>query len=87
MSPTPADWRALQDAIAGDVVLPGSPEYDVVRKPAMVRFHDVRPRAVVLCETDLDAVEVIGFTKRFGLGMAIRSSGHCFAGRSSTDGC
>jgi FAD/FMN-containing dehydrogenase len=85
MSPTPADWRALQDAIAGDVVLPGSPEYDVVRKPAMVRFHDVRPRAVVPCETDLDAVEVIGFTKRFGLGVAIRSGGHCFAGRSSTD--
>jgi FAD/FMN-containing dehydrogenase len=83
---TSADWYGLQDTIAGEVVLPGSPEYDAVRKPAMVRFHDVRPRAVVRCVTDADVGEVIGFAKRVGLRIAIRSGGHCFAGRSSTDG-
>ncbi len=81
-----ADWYGLQDTIAGEVVLPGSPEYDAVRKPAMVRFHDVRPRAVVRCVTDADVGEVIGFAKRVGLRIAIRSGGHRFAGRSSTDG-
>jgi FAD/FMN-containing dehydrogenase len=51
----------------------------------MVRFHDVRPRAVVRCVTDADVSEAIGFAKRVGLRIAIRSGGHCVAGRSSTD--
>ena len=38
-----ADWRALQGAIDGDVVLPGSPDYESVRKPVMARFEQVRP--------------------------------------------
>ena len=36
--------------------------------------------------TDADVGNVIGFAKRFGLRTAVRSGGHCFAGRSSTDG-
>jgi hypothetical protein len=31
-------WRALQAAIDGEVVLPGSPDYDSARKPAIARF-------------------------------------------------
>ena len=46
-----ADWNALQGAIAGEVIVPGSPAYDEVRKPFLARFHDVRPQAVVLCRT------------------------------------
>ena len=46
-----ADWHALQRAIDGDVVLPGSPEYESVRKPVMARFEHLRPAAVVLCAT------------------------------------
>src|SRR6266508_3328614 len=48
------DWAALQGAIAGEVVLPGSPGYEEAR--------------------------------RTGLPTAARSGGHCFAGRSSTEG-
>ena len=39
------DLGALQRALDGDVVLPGSPEYELVRKPVMARFEDVRPAA------------------------------------------
>jgi hypothetical protein len=46
-----ADWHALQRAIDGAVVLPGSPEYESVRKPVMARFEHLRPAAVVLCAT------------------------------------
>ena len=46
-----ADWGALQRAIDGDVVLPGSPEYESVRKPVMARFEHLRPAAVVRCVT------------------------------------
>ena len=80
------DWRALQDAIAGDVILPGTPEYDHARKPAIARFHDVRPAAVVRCRTAPDVAEAVWFAGRYGLQVAPRSGGHCFAGRSSTEG-
>jgi FAD/FMN-containing dehydrogenase len=81
-----ADLAALQGAIAGDVVLPGSPAYEAVRRPPIARFHDIRPQAVVLCRTPMDVVETISFARRSGLGTATRSGGHCFAGRSSSRG-
>ncbi len=80
------DWGALQRAISGDVILPNSPEYDLVRKPAIASFHDVRPQAIVLCTTPADVSETISFARRSGLRPAARSGGHCFAGRSSTEG-
>jgi FAD/FMN-containing dehydrogenase len=80
------DWRALQRAIDGDVVLPGSPEYESVCKPVMARFEQVRPVAVVRCATPADVAATLAAVGRSGLGMAIRSGGHSVAGRSSTDG-
>jgi hypothetical protein len=54
MALTVADWEAFQRAIDGSVALPGSPDYDSVRKPAMARFENVRPEAVVLSATPAD---------------------------------
>src|SRR4051812_40941823 len=76
----------LQGAIAGEVILPDSPEYELARRPAIENFHDVRPRAVVLCASVADVAEAIAAAARSGLPTATRSGGHCFAGRSSTDG-
>jgi FAD/FMN-containing dehydrogenase len=81
-----ADWRALQGAIDGDVVLPGSPEYESVRKPVMARFEHVRPAAVVLCATPADVVATLAVAGGLRLRTAIRSGGHSVAGRSLTDG-
>src|SRR5215207_6382815 len=80
------DWLALQRAIEGDVVLAESPGYESVRKPAIARFHDVWPQAVVLCRTPEDVSETISLARRSGLETAIRSGGHCFAGHSSSLG-
>ena len=79
-------WRDLTAALEGEVVLPGSPRYDAVRRPQIPRFHDVRPQAVVLCRTHGDVVEAIAFARRSGIEVAIRSGGHDFAGRSSGPG-
>src|SRR5215204_3629712 len=79
-------WGALQSAIAGNVVLPGSSDYESVRKPAIALFQDVRPQAVVLCRTPTDVSETISFAIRYRLPTATRSGGHCFAGHSSTHG-
>jgi FAD/FMN-containing dehydrogenase len=79
-------WRELAAALEGEVVLPGSPRYDEVRKPAVPRFRDCRPQAVVLCRTPADVGEAVGFALRLGVAVAIRSGGHDFAGRSTGPG-
>ena len=79
-------WRDLTATVEGEVVLPGSPRYDEVRRPQIPRFHDVRPQAVVLCRTPEDVVEAIAFARRSGIEVAVRSGGHDFAGRSSGPG-
>ena len=79
-------WDALRSELVGDVVVPDSPDYEAVRRPAMSRFHDVRPAAIVRCATPTDVVRTLSFVRRAGLPLAIRSGGHCFAGRSSTEG-
>jgi FAD/FMN-containing dehydrogenase len=83
--PSPG-WDALQGAIAGDVVLPGSPRYESLRRAAIARFHEMRPEAVVLCASPADVAETLALARRAGLRPAPRSGGHCFAGRSSTEG-
>jgi FAD/FMN-containing dehydrogenase len=83
---TAADWRALQAAIAGGVVLPGAPDYESVCKPAMARFEATRPAAVVLCQTPADVAATIALARRTHLQAAIRGGGHSVAGRSSTTG-
>jgi len=86
VAPSARDWDALRGAIAGELVRPDSSGYEAVRKPAIANFHDARPLAVVLCNGAHDVAEAISFGARFGLPMAPRSGGHCFAGRSSTTG-
>jgi FAD/FMN-containing dehydrogenase len=80
------DWNALQAAVSGDVILPDSPDYESARRPAIARFHDTYPRAVVPCETPEDVSATISFARHSGITTATRSGGHCFAGRSSTGG-
>ena len=79
-------YQNIMYAIAGDVILPGSPGYESARKPAIARFHNVRPQALVRCATPADVSETVSFARRAGLRTAARSGGHCFAGRSSTEG-
>jgi FAD/FMN-containing dehydrogenase len=80
------ELAALESAIEGTVVLPGSPDYELVRKPAWAQFEDVRPQAAVLCRLPNDVAETIAFARRLGLPTVVRSGGHCMAGRSSTSG-
>lgn len=79
-------WETLGGAISGAVVLPDSNEYEAARKPAIARFHGVTLRAVVLCEAPEDVSETITFARKSGLRTTTRSGGHCYAGRSSTEG-
>jgi FAD/FMN-containing dehydrogenase len=83
---TDRELAALQGTIAGEVLLPGSPGYDTARRPAIARFHHVRPRAVVRCAATQDVVETLAVARLLRVPVAVRGGGHCFAGRSSTTG-
>src|SRR5918992_2427796 len=79
-------WKSLQAAIAGDVLMPDSPDYERAYRALNARFDDVRPQAVVRCGSSEDVAEAIGFAAQQGVATATRGGGHCFGGRSSTEG-
>ncbi len=76
----------LRVALDGDLLTPASPGYDAARYPAMARYRDVRPRAVVRCASTQDVARTIGYARDTDTHVVPRGGGHCFAGRSSTEG-
>jgi FAD/FMN-containing dehydrogenase len=72
--------------VAGEVLVAGSAEYESARKSQIARFDGVRPHAVVRCRVPEDVAQALAFARQEGLHVALRSGGHCFAGRSSTTG-
>src|SRR5215218_3878550 len=86
MAQSKPDWDALQQGLAGDVVLPGSDEYEWARRPFIARFDEIGPQAIARCSAPEDVAEVIAFARRYGIDRATRSGGHCLAGYSSTRG-
>jgi FAD/FMN-containing dehydrogenase len=77
---------ALRGALAGELIAPGDPDYDAVRRPAVGRFAGSRPVAIARCATTGDVAAALATARALGVAVAVRSGGHCFAGRSSTDG-
>jgi hypothetical protein len=69
-----------------EALRPDSDGYEEARRPAIARFHDVRPQVVARCRSADDVAEALAFARREGLPVAARSGGHCFAGRSTTTG-
>lgn len=72
--------------VGGDVLVAGSVQYESARRSQIARFDGVRPRAVVRCRVPEDVAQALAFAREEGLHVALRSGGHCFAGRSSTTG-
>ena len=86
MSTSLPDWAALQAGIDGQVVLPGSAEYDERSRPFHGRFEQARPQAIARCVSADDVAETLSFLAREHLRVAVRSGGHCFADHASSDG-
>lgn len=74
------------DSLDGEAFRPGSSGYDALRRPVNPAYREVRPRLVVLCRSVSDVGGAIRFATAEGARIAPRGGGHCFAGRSSTDG-
>ncbi|HEY6696522.1 MAG TPA: FAD-binding protein, partial [Solirubrobacteraceae bacterium] len=69
-----------------ELLQPHTPEYETARRPQITRYADVKPTAIARCRTPTEIAEAIAYARQDGARIAIRSGGHCFAGRSSTTG-
>ena len=74
----------LRCTLDGEVFTPATPGYGDARRPALARYRDAHPRAVVQCATVEDVVRALAFARDTGTPVVTRGGGHCFAGRSST---
>lgn len=74
------------NSLVGGLFTPDSSGYDAIRRPVNVAYGHVRPRLVVLCRSVSDVVGAVTYAAAAGSRIAVRGGGHCFAGRSSTDG-
>jgi FAD/FMN-containing dehydrogenase len=66
------------------LLTPADEGYEAARRPAIDTFADTHPAAVALCADPADVAEALAAAG--GRRVVARSGGHCFAGRSSTDG-
>ncbi|MFD9894041.1 FAD-binding oxidoreductase [Amycolatopsis sp. NPDC059027] len=80
------DLTEFRASLDGELFSPGSPGYEAIRRPAGAAYREVRPRLVVRCRSVSDVVATITYAAATGDRVAPRGGGHCFAGRSSTDG-
>ena len=74
------------DRLDGELLRPGSPGYEAARRPVNPAYQQVRPRLVVRCRSVADVAATLRYAAATGDRIAARGGGHCFAGRSSTDG-
>ncbi len=81
-----SDLAELRGSLDGDVVSPDSPGYEAIRRPANAAYRDARPRLVVRCRSVSDVVGAMEYARATRDHIVVRGGGHCFAGRSSTDG-
>lgn len=70
--------------LAGDVVTPGSPDYDRARR-VWNGSIDRRPAGIAQCVQPADVATAVRFARAHGLEVAVRSGGHSFPGLSVAD--
>jgi len=81
-----SDLAELRDSLDGELFSPDSPGYEAIRRAVNLAYQDARPRLVVRCRSASDVVAAIKYATVTGERLVPRGGGHCFAGRSSTDG-
>src|SRR3954447_10738272 len=84
-APLAVGLARLAAAIDGQVVLPGTDDYEAARHIHNLVF-DHHPVAVVRPTSAHDVARAVTFARAQGLPIAIRSGGHSVAGHSTTNG-
>ncbi len=77
-------FERLARDLAGDVVVPGSPDYDRARR-VWNGSIDRRPAGIAEVAHPADVATAVRFARANGLEVAVRSGGHSFPGLSVAD--
>jgi FAD/FMN-containing dehydrogenase len=81
----PADLTALSRALRGNVIRPGDAAYEEDREVWNTATQG-SPMAIIRVADGGDISTTIGFARRNGIEIAVRSGGHSLAGHSTGDG-
>lgn len=84
MSTTSIDRSVLSD-FSGELLAPGDPTYDEVRRVWNGSF-DRRPAFIARCRTTADVAAAVRFARRHDLPVAVRAGGHSIPGHSVCEG-
>lgn len=80
-----ADWAALGRGVAGELILAGDDRMILADKQYACALPLPRPEALLRCAGVDEVRRAVEFADRHGLRFAVRSGGHCFGDRSSSD--
>jgi hypothetical protein len=80
----PAALDDLESSFAGELVQPGSADFDE-RRAIWNGSIDRRPAVIARCAGADDVSAAVGFARRTGLPLAVRGGGHSFPGMSVCD--
>jgi FAD/FMN-containing dehydrogenase len=80
----PEILRAFADRFAGEIVLPGDPEYDSARV-VWNGMVDRRPAVIVRPSGADDVIAAVRFAREQDLVIAVRGGGHSISGQSTCD--
>lgn len=84
--PPPSAWTDLARQVSGGVLRPDDLFYADVCRPNNLRYAANLPAGIARCATDADVQACIAWVKKLGMGFAVRSGGHNYAGYSTTSG-
>ena len=85
MSTMTPDVQALGDDFRGELIHPGEPSYDDLRK-VWNGSIDRRPGLIARCTGVADIRSALTYARRTGGPVAVRGGGHSFPGHSTCDG-
>jgi FAD/FMN-containing dehydrogenase len=80
----PETLRAFADTFAGEIVLPGDPEYDSARV-VWNGMVDRRPAVIVRPSGADDVIAAVRFAREQDLVIAVKGGGHSISGQSTCD--
>ena len=76
----------LAGLVQGTVVTSADAAYDSARRLYSPRFDDVRPGAIVFCNSAQDVWRTVRWSRRHSIRVVARSGGHSYAGYSTCRG-
>ncbi len=77
--------KDFQDALRGQVIRPGDPDYDEARR-VWNRMIEKRPSLIARCAGPPDVIRSVAFAREHDLPVAVRGGGHNIAGKSMSEG-